>query len=84
MFIESVKGFPVIRQQLAGFFTAYPTVNQQTITVLFPFLRPLITHMMAESSSSPFSGAATAPPKNPLNRRQKQRKNGKERKQQWG
>ena len=84
MFLESVKGFPVIRQQLPGFFTAYPTVNRQTITVLFPFLRPLITHMMAESSASPFSGAATAPPKTTPNRRQKQRKTGKERKQQWG
>ena len=39
---------------------------------------------MAESSASPFSGAATAPPKHTPNRRQKQRKNGKERKQQWG
>jgi hypothetical protein len=35
MFLESVKGFPVLRQQLPGFFTAYPTVNEQTITVLF-------------------------------------------------
>jgi hypothetical protein len=29
MFLESVKGFPVLRQQLPGFFTAYPTVNQE-------------------------------------------------------
>jgi hypothetical protein len=27
MFLESVKGFPVLRQHLPGFFTAYPTVN---------------------------------------------------------
>jgi hypothetical protein len=83
MFLESVKGFPVLRQQLPGFFTAYPTVNQQTITVRFAFLRPLITHMMAESNASPFSGAATAPPKPTPNRRQKQRKNPKGRKPDW-
>ncbi len=79
MFLESVKGFPVLRQQLPGFFTAYPTVNQ----VFFAFLRPLITHMMAESNASPFSGAATAPPKPTPNRRQKQRKNPKGRKPDW-
>jgi hypothetical protein len=83
MFLESVKGFPVLRQQLPGFFTMYPTVNQQNVTVLFAFLRPLITHMMAESSSSPFSGAATAPPKTATNRRQKQRKTPKGRKHDW-
>ena len=83
MFLESVKGFPVLRQQLSGFFTAYPTVNLQTITVLFAFLRPLIPHMMAESSASPFSGAATAPPKPTPNRRQKQRKSPKGRKHDW-
>jgi hypothetical protein len=83
MFLESVKGFPLLRQQLPGFFTAYPTVNQQTITVLFAFLRPLLTYMMAESSASPFFEAATARPKPNPNRRQKQRKNGIDRKQQW-
>ena len=83
MFLESVKGFPVLRQQLPGFFTMYPTVNQQNVTVLFAFLRPLITHMMAECSSSPFSGAATAPPKTAPNRRQKQRKTPKGRKHDW-
>ncbi len=72
MFLESVKGFPVLRQQLLGFFA-----------FLFAFLRPLITHMMAESSACPFSGAATAPPMPTPNRRQKQRKSGKYRKQQW-
>jgi hypothetical protein len=72
----------VIRQQLPGFYTLYPTVNQQTIAVLFAFLRPLITHMLAKSSASPFSGAATVPPK-PSNRRQKQRENPKGRKPDW-
>ncbi len=62
MFLESAKGFPVLRQQLPGFYTLYPTVNQQTIAVLFAFLRPLLMHMLAESSASPFSGAATVPP----------------------
>ena len=38
---------------------------------------------MAESSSSPFSGAATAPPKTAPNRRQKQRKTPKGRKHDW-
>jgi hypothetical protein len=83
MFLEPVKGFPVLRQKLPGFFTAYPTVNQRTIMVLFAFLRPLITQMMAESSASPFSGAATAPPKPTPNCRQKQRKNPKGRKPDW-
>ena len=65
MFLDSVKGFPVLRQQLPGFFTMYPTVNQQNVTVLFAFLRPLITHMMAESSSSPFSGQQPLRPRPP-------------------
>jgi hypothetical protein len=38
---------------------------------------------MAESNASPFSGAATAPPKPTPNRRQKQRKNPKGRKPDW-
>jgi hypothetical protein len=83
MFLESVISFLVLLQQLPGFFTAYPTVNQQTITVLFAFLRPLITHTMAESSTSPFSGAATAPLKPAPNRHQKQHKNLKGRKPDW-
>ena len=38
---------------------------------------------MAESNASPFSGAATAPPKPTQNRHQKQRKNPKGRKPDW-
>jgi hypothetical protein len=77
MFLDSVKGFPVLQHQLPGFYIAYPAVNLQTITVLFAYLQPLITHILAESSASPFSGAATATSPKPNNRRQKQRQKPK-------
>ncbi len=41
----------------------------------FAFLRLLITHMLAETSASPFSGVATSPLKSNPNRRQKQKGN---------
>jgi hypothetical protein len=86
MFLQSVKGFLVLRQHLPGFFTAYPMVNQQTITVLLAFLRPLITHMMAESNASPtiFRGSNCSPQAYPESSPEAaQRKNPKGRKPDW-
>jgi hypothetical protein len=65
-FLEIIAGFPLIKATLTEYYTLHPTVDRQTITTLFAYLKPMVTHLIDQNGSSPFSsGAATLTPKGP-------------------
>jgi hypothetical protein len=65
-FLETIAGFPLIKATLTGYYTLHPTVDRQTITTLFAYLKPMVTHLIDQTGSAPFSGgAATLTPKDP-------------------
>jgi hypothetical protein len=61
LFLESIKGFPLISTTLDGFYQRYRTVPQQNITTLFGYLEPMFSHLIEQTGSAPFSGGATTP-----------------------
>jgi hypothetical protein len=61
-FLETVRGFPVVAQTLSTYYAAHPAIAQHTIATLFPHLKAQHAFMMAQSTASPFSGAATPAP----------------------
>ncbi len=80
LFLESIKGFPLISTTLDGFYQRYPTVPQQNITTLFGYLESMVSHLINQTGSTPFSGGATTPapaPKANPNRRPKRGPKGK-------
>jgi hypothetical protein len=81
----SNKWFPLISTTLDGFYQRYPTVPQQNITTLFGYLmEPMVSHLIEQTGSAPFSGGANTPaPKANPNRRPKRGPKGKP-KGQWG
>ena len=86
LFLESIKGFPLISSTLDGFYQRHPTVPQQSITTLFGYLEPMVSHLIEQAGSAPFSGGVTTPapaPKANPNRHPKRGAKGKQ-KGQWG
>jgi hypothetical protein len=61
-FLKTVRGFPVVAQTLSTFYVAHPAIAQHTIATLLPHLKAQNAFMMAQSTASPFSGAATPAP----------------------
>jgi hypothetical protein len=45
-FLETIAGFPLILATLTGYYTLHPTVDRQTITTLFAYLKPMVTHLI--------------------------------------
>jgi hypothetical protein len=65
--LETISGFPLFKVALTGYYTLYPTVDRQTITTLFAYLKAMVTHLIDQTGSAPFSGgAATLTPKGPM------------------
>ncbi len=60
LFLETVSGFPSVPASMAGYYTQYPAILQQSLATLFPFLEDLKDHLTRGDPSSPFSGAAKA------------------------
>jgi hypothetical protein len=60
LFLETVSGFPSVPASMAGYYTQYPAILQQSLATLFPFLENLKDHLTRGDPSSPFSGAAKA------------------------
>jgi hypothetical protein len=58
LFLETVSGFPSVPASMAGYYTQYLAILQQSLTTLFPFLENLKDHLTRGDPSSPFSGAA--------------------------
>jgi hypothetical protein len=61
-FLETVQGFPVVPQNMSTYYAIHPTVQQQTIDTLFPYLKSQHPHMLRTSGASPFFGAVTPAP----------------------
>jgi hypothetical protein len=75
LFLETIKGLPLISTTLDGFYQRYPTVPQQNITTLFGYLEPMVSHLIEQTGTAPFSGGVTTPapaPKVNHNRRSPQ------------
>ncbi len=68
-FLETVRGFPRVAQTLSTYYAANPTIAQHTMATLFPHLKAQHAFMMAQSTASPFSGAATPAPAPQPNRK---------------
>ena len=61
---------------MAGYYTAYPAILQQSLATLLPYLENLKDHLTRGDPSSPFSGAAKAAQKlAPRNRQPRSRPN---------
>ena len=80
LFLETVQGFPIVSQCMSTYYAVQPTVQQQNIDTLFPYLKSQHPYMLRTAGASPFFGAVTpgpapAPaPGRPRNRKQ----------QKWG
>ena len=72
LFLETVSGFPSVPASMAGYYTQYPAVLQQSLATLLPYLENLKDHLTRGDPSSPFSGAAKAL-KTPRNRQPRSR-----------
>ena len=83
LFLESIKGFPLISTTLDGFYQRYPTVPQQNITSLFGYLEPMVSHLIEQTGSAPFSGGAITPKAPTPNPNRRKKVKGKQ-KGQWG
>jgi hypothetical protein len=84
LFLETIiKGFPLISTNLDGFYQRHPTVPQQTITTLFGYLKPMVSHLIEQSGSAPFSGGAITPKAQTPNTNRRKKAKGKP-KGQWG
>ena len=81
LFLETVSGFPSVPASMAGYYTRYPAILQQSLATLFPYLENLKDHLTRGDPSSPFSGAAKAL-KTPRNRQPRSRPNNNRPKQQ--
>jgi hypothetical protein len=60
LFLETVSDFPSVPASMAGYYTAYPAILQQSLATLFPFLENLKDHLTRGDPPSPFLGAAKA------------------------
>ena len=72
LFLETVSAFPSVPASMAGYYTSYPAILQQSLATLFPYLVKLADHLTRGDPSSPFSGAAKAL-KTPRNRQPRSR-----------
>ncbi len=84
LFLETVAGFPSVPSSMAGYYTMYPAILQQSLATLFPYLENLKDHLTRGDPSSPFSRAAKAVQKHltPRNRQPRSRPNNNRTKQQ--
>ncbi len=68
---------------MAGYYTTYPAILQQSLATLFPFLENLKDHLTRGDPSSPFSRAAKALQKSATrNRQPRSRPNNRTKQQQ--
>ena len=58
IFLETLKGFPVVGQCLPAYYAVNPTMATRNLGTLFPYLKSQLDFLLAQSTASPFSGAA--------------------------
>jgi hypothetical protein len=86
-FLETIAGFPLIKATLAGYYITYPTIDRQTIAILFAYIKAIVTRLIGQTGSVPFSGgAATTTPKGPKSNHNRNKKRGPKgwTQAQWG
>jgi hypothetical protein len=74
MFLETVKGSPLVLHCMTPYYAANPGIRTQSLATLFPFLERMLPFLLKNDPGSPFTGAAVAkpttrPPRNRPNRR---------------
>ncbi len=74
MFLETVKGFPLVLHCMTPYYAANPGIRTQSLATLFPFLEGMLSFLLKNDPGSPFTGAAvtkpnTRPPRNRPSRR---------------
>ncbi len=83
LFLKTESSFPSVPASMAGYYTQYPAILQQTLATLFPFLENLKDHLTRGDPSSPFSGTANALQSvATLNRQHRSRPNNRTKQQQ--
>jgi hypothetical protein len=80
MFLETVKGFPLVLHCMTPYYATNPGIRAQSLATLFPFLEGMLPFHLKNDPGSPFTGAAvtkpnTRPPRNGPNRRPNRRPN---------
>jgi hypothetical protein len=58
MFLDTVKGFPLVLQSMTPYYAANPGIRTQTLATLFPFLEGMLPFLLINDPGSPFTGAA--------------------------
>ena len=72
IFLETLKGFPVVGQCLPAYYAVNTTMATRTLSTLFPYLKSQLEFLLAQSAASPFSGAAI-PAQKPKNNKKKKK-----------
>jgi hypothetical protein len=57
IFLETLKGFPVVGQCLPAYFAVNTTMATRNLSTLYPYLKSQLEFLLAQSAASPFSGA---------------------------
>jgi hypothetical protein len=77
MFLETVKGFPLVLQSMPPYYAANPGILVQYLGTLFPYLESVHIYLLQNDPGLPFSSAVvkpntnTRPPRQRENRRPK-------------
>jgi hypothetical protein len=72
IFLETLKGFPVVGQCLPPYYAVNTTMATRTLSTLYPYLKSQLEFLLAQSVASPFSGAAITAQK-PKNKNKKKK-----------
>ncbi len=72
IFLETLKGFPVVGQCLPAYYAVNTTMATRTLSTLYPYLKSQLEFLLAQSAASPFSGAAI-PAQKPKNKNKKKK-----------
>ncbi len=59
MFLDTLKGFPLVLHSMTPYYAANPGIRTQNLATLFPFLEGMLPFLVRNDSGSPFSGAVT-------------------------
>ncbi len=72
IYLETLKGFPVVGQCLPAYYAVHINVTARNIGTLHPYLKSQLDFLLAQSAASPFSGAAITAQK-PKNKKKKKK-----------
>jgi hypothetical protein len=58
LFLETVSDFSTIALSMPGYYLQFPSILQQSLATLFPYLEKSRDHLLRGNPASPFSGSA--------------------------